>query len=327
MKDICISVVIPVYNCEKTLKRCIDSILAQTIIDKIEIIMVNDGSSDSSFEVMNDYYNKYPETIRILSQYNRGQSVARNLGINLATGKYVGFVDGDDYINNCFYEKMLELMDESTDLVISKRYNSNQLNEKYEKRPKEEINNCSIRDNKKALSKTSTFVCDKLFKLSVIKKGNIYFPEKYRYAEDLYFLVIYKYYSGKMKISNESVYFYRKKSDSITNSCDIRWMDICKVLGEIQLFFVERNCFSEYAEELLNITIGFYCRRIKVMKVTGKKHIQILFVIKMINYLKKNYPSKWRRMLDDYQIKTCKRIRKSRILMCLYIVIPNEFKR
>ena len=98
-----VSVVIPVYNVEDYLRDCLDSIVNQTLKD-IEIICINDGSTDNSLEILEHYKSK-DERIKVISQENGGISAARNKGIDLASGDYISFIDSDDYIDNNFYEK------------------------------------------------------------------------------------------------------------------------------------------------------------------------------------------------------------------------------
>ena len=100
-----ISVIVPVYNVEKYLARCLDSIINQTLAD-IEIICINDGSTDNSLEILNDYAKK-DSRIKIIDQTNAGLSCARNAGMQIAQGEYIGFVDSDDWIDLDFYEKLV----------------------------------------------------------------------------------------------------------------------------------------------------------------------------------------------------------------------------
>jgi len=101
-----VSVIIPVYNLEKYVSRCLDSVIGQTLQD-IEIICINDGSTDKSLDVLRDYETNDPR-IRVFDKENRGQGVARNMGIGLAKGEYIGFVDGDDWVEADMYEAMYE---------------------------------------------------------------------------------------------------------------------------------------------------------------------------------------------------------------------------
>lgn len=111
-----ISIIIPVYNSESFLVKCLDSVCAQIIKD-IEIICVNDGSLDNSLNILREYAQK-DGRIKIINQKNQGQSVARNNALKKAKGKYIGFIDSDDYIDNDFYQKLYEAAEkESADIV------------------------------------------------------------------------------------------------------------------------------------------------------------------------------------------------------------------
>jgi len=117
-----LSVVIPVYNGEKYIRRCIDSVLHQKDFDAkwLDIILINDGSTDKSFDILIDYETKYPNTIRVYDQVNAGVSSTRNKGIELATGTYLTFIDQDDFIDKDFCKVMYDaaLVDDS-DVICS----------------------------------------------------------------------------------------------------------------------------------------------------------------------------------------------------------------
>ena len=99
-----VSVIIPVYNCEKYIEECIESLINQTL-QECEFIFVNDGSKDKSEEIIKKYADK-DERITLINQKNSGVSVARNIGIKKAVGEYIGFVDADDYVESDYYEKL-----------------------------------------------------------------------------------------------------------------------------------------------------------------------------------------------------------------------------
>lgn len=112
-----VSVIIPVYNSEKYLKRCLDSVVNQTL-ENFEIIIVNDGSSDNSLNILNEYKQKYSQII-LLNQNNKGQAVARNRALDIAKGEYISFVDSDDFIENNMLELMYkEAVASNVDMVI-----------------------------------------------------------------------------------------------------------------------------------------------------------------------------------------------------------------
>jgi glycosyltransferase involved in cell wall biosynthesis len=111
-----ISVIVPVYNVEKYLHRCIDSILTQTNSD-LEVILINDGSTDKSLEIC-EFFAVLDKRIKIINQENKGPAAARNAGINVAKGVYIGFVDADDFIEPAMYENMMNIAKNTSAEVI-----------------------------------------------------------------------------------------------------------------------------------------------------------------------------------------------------------------
>ena len=113
-----VSIVIPLYNAEKTIGYCLESILNQTFQD-FEVIIINDGSRDNSQEVINRYLNKYPKKLRIYKQENLGVATTRNRGIEYSRGKYIFFIDNDDYIDSDYLETFVkEIQNSKSDMVI-----------------------------------------------------------------------------------------------------------------------------------------------------------------------------------------------------------------
>ena len=114
MSKIDVSIIIPIYNCEKYLKECIESILMQTL-KKIEVILIDDGSTDNSLKICKLFQSKDPR-IKVIHQENVGVSKARENGLKIATGKYISFIDADDYIKEDFLEKLYnEIRENKTD--------------------------------------------------------------------------------------------------------------------------------------------------------------------------------------------------------------------
>lgn len=114
-----ISVIIPVYNIEKYLKKCVDSVLHQSFED-YEIILINDGSTDNSFEIVNDYAKQYPDKVIAYSKENGGLSSARNYALDRATGEYITFLDSDDYLDSDYLERLYTAAKENdSDMVCS----------------------------------------------------------------------------------------------------------------------------------------------------------------------------------------------------------------
>ncbi|MCI2255194.1 glycosyltransferase [Domibacillus sp. PGB-M46] len=212
-----ISIIVPIYNVEQYLKKCVDSILAQTFQD-YEIILVNDGSTDACGEICDDYINK-DSRIRVIHKKNGGLADARNTGINAANGDYLGFVDSDDWLEPTMYETLYnvcfsENADISTCLIETQRKNKNQ---------KTKVNKKEIKvfTSFEAISslyegKLSGFsACNKLYKKSLFE--NVEFP-KGRVYEDA--AIMYKLFSYASKIAfvNLPLYKYNYRDHSITRS-------------------------------------------------------------------------------------------------------------
>lgn len=113
-----ISVIVPVYNVDKYLNKCLYSLLAQTIISKMEIILIDDGSTDSCGQICDEYADLH-EAVRVFHQQNQGVSTARNTGLSKASGEYIAFVDADDFVEPWYFERMLTLAKvENADLIV-----------------------------------------------------------------------------------------------------------------------------------------------------------------------------------------------------------------
>lgn len=170
-----VSVIVPVYNVEKYLARCLDSLVAQTLED-IEIICVNDGSTDNSADILAKYAEK-DDRITVITQSNAGLSNARNAGIDIATGDYIGFLDSDDFIEKDFYEKLYNSVTQhNADVACASIIREN------EKKRKELIkyDNVVVKSGiseKFALVKAPEhcYVWNKIYKTNVLKEKEIRF--------------------------------------------------------------------------------------------------------------------------------------------------------
>lgn len=223
-----ISIIIPVYKAEKYIHECIDSILAQTLTE-FELILINDGSPDKSGDICDKYAEK-DNRIKVIHKKNEGPSIARNIGINIAKGKYIGFVDSDDVISNDMYEKMYNnIINNNSDIVIcgyseiniSKDKTTNLTNPL---NGKNFIEGRAIRKEFEELISKNTILgyaslWNKLYCKKFIVKNNILINEKLKIAEDLCFNIEAILKAEKISSVNEALYSYRKiNENSITNS-------------------------------------------------------------------------------------------------------------
>lgn len=202
----CISVIVPVYNSERTLHRCVDSILSQTFSD-FELILVDDGSSDSSGCICDNYARK-DKRVRVFHKMNGGVSSARNLGLDNAIGKWVTFCDSDDYVEDdwlgifmrcCSHDKCLIM--QSVNFVGNVPVKNNS-----------DVDNCNVCEFVETFYDSAIlgYVFNKLFLLPKIRQNYIRFDEKLKYREDEVFVLHYCLYcnSGIVYTAN-SGYFYQ----------------------------------------------------------------------------------------------------------------------
>lgn len=214
MKEI--SVIVPVYNSEKFLEKCLTSILEQTIINIIDIIIVNDGSSDNSEEIILKFLKKYPESIKYYKQENKGLSSARNLGIKKSKTKYIGFVDSDDYINKKMFEKMYNRIMSKCDIVICgiEKCDVNGNKIAYEQVGKNEEMTAKETINKILSYRIQCYACNKLYKRRLFIENNIQYPEG-RFYEDIVTIFKLLMVSNKVSIVGEPLYYYVQHNESI----------------------------------------------------------------------------------------------------------------
>lgn len=222
-----ITIIVPAYNCEKTLSKCIDSLIMQTY-KKIEIIIVDDGSSDHTYEVMKKYA-KIDERIILVRQENGGPGVARNTGMKLATGRYFTFVDSDDTIEKNYIESMLDIaIKYELDLIISgiSIYGEKKINTSGGCNII--IGNTDIRSNVISLIKDGKLnaPCAKLYRRDIQEKNEVYMPTNIDIGEDLQFNLSYIQYVTRMGILDLNLYIYYTCNSTLTRKYRNKEYDI-----------------------------------------------------------------------------------------------------
>jgi len=213
-----ISIIVPVYNAEKHLKECLDSIINQTL-KEIQIIIINDGSNDNSKEIILDYGSK-DDRILFINSLNEGVSAARNKGIEKATGKYIGFVDADDYLDPKMYQRLFEVAEEqNASLAIC---NAMVADEKVESKKRLKLKNESVVVSDKAglVMDFLGFKYDyanwnKIYALEIVKKYHLKFYENLAIWEDLLFNLEFIVYANKIVTLSEGLYYYRVHDASV----------------------------------------------------------------------------------------------------------------
>lgn len=243
-----ISIVIPVYNAEKYLVECLDSICRQTLTD-IEILCVNDGSADASPEILRQYAEK-DKRFRVLDQPNKGVSAARNAAMPLAGGRYVWFIDADDMIEHDSCRLLFEKAEESGAEMVLLFYRG----EGKDKRPA--WRKISADDKTSFAGKRILFnypaAWNALRSVDFLRKNKISFPEGIASAEDHFMHWQSVVLAEKIAVIPERLYYYRRHTQSASISGFEKWMDIVPAYDAIRRFLIESGYYAEYRNEFLS---------------------------------------------------------------------------
>ena len=203
-----VSVIIPVYNSEKTIKECVESALLQSYKD-IEIIAVNDGSKDTSLDILREYV-KADCRIMIIDKENSGVSAARNSGLLCASGEYVVFLDADDRLDDHCVERLMECMTEDVDLVVGSYSEFRTKTEcNFIKREKSSLSISDIKNDMLRYDPLFETPWAKLFRMSIINRNCLKFDESLVLGEDHRFNLQYLKSCRKIAVSDKNVYYYR----------------------------------------------------------------------------------------------------------------------
>lgn len=255
------SIVVPVYNAEKTLRPCIDSILLKMPEDA-ELILVNDGSTDSSSQICEQYV-EADSRVRYLSQENRGVSVARNRGIRTACGKYILFVDSDDRVTDTYFDAIAQAVDSKcADYTVFSNYVEDQrgmhqqaVKQFYDDNPDivfEQFGDLICRQ----------FInspCAKVYKRAILDENGICFPEGYSIAEDWAFNILYAAHCGSCQIINEPIYIVNRSNEaSLSRSKrDEKKENQIAEIGMMIRSYVEEAPLTETQKDSLRRALNF----------------------------------------------------------------------
>ena len=272
-----ISVIVPVYNVEKYIDKCLNSLVNQTLQD-IEIIVVNDGSPDNSQKIIDRYVRGYPDKVKSYTKENGGQGSARNLGLKYVTGKYLSFVDSDDWLELNALEDMYNLaLKEKSDIVIC------DMIDHYED-GSSRIFNCTNFDS---VYEVTPSACNKLFKFSVV--SDIKFLDREWY-EDFNFTT--KALLKNIKISTISLPFYHchaRLISTMNNNNSIKNLDMITVIEDLKEYANKNNLYNE---EVFAYLIFNHILITSINRVAKQKNKDVKYVLnKFINYCHKNIPN------------------------------------
>ncbi len=291
-----VSIIVPVYNVEAYLDKCLNSLINQTLED-IEIIVVNDGATDRSQEIIEKYAKKSPK-IQAYIKENGGLSDARNYGLQYCTGEYIGYVDSDDFVELNMYELLYEAARKNhSDVVECNLFHT------YDEGEDIEIGEI-IKDKKRMLMFGRSVVWNKIYQREWLLQTKVTFHKGLIYEDIEFYLKLIPYIHQYTYI-DEALIHYVQRSTSINNYSTLKTLDILSVLQTVNKYYEEQGFYEEYKEaiEFFYIRVLLCSSFLRMCKIRDKKERK-LALEKNWTFLNKTYPN-WKnnRVLRKEKVK------------------------
>lgn len=257
-----ISVIVPVFNCAKYLEESLNSLLLQTY-DNIEIICINDGSTDNSGKILEEYAKK-DKRIKITHKKNEGQSIARNIGLELATGEWISYIDADDKVSLSLYQKFINTLNsvkKPFDIYMfncrlfgekdAKTFSTKFINIKEWNNHTDEYSIHTFDDHKNPFGGNMSAI-NKIYKKTFLNSLQTEINNKNLFPENLILEDQYFYFLTMLKVKsiivNPEVLYHYRKSNTVSTMATLgnKVFDIFKILDKIENLLVEMNLYEEY---------------------------------------------------------------------------------
>lgn len=304
-----LSIIVPVYNSEKTIEKCLKTLSKQTL-DEIEIIIINDGSTDKSSSIIEKYAKKFPNKIKYINRENKGIGFTRNEGIKIASGEFLGFVDSDDFVALNMFEKLYKkAITEKADIAICNYTivnDSNNQSKVFVNIP----NNTSLQVKPEIINSIDFAPWNKIYKKELF--NDIYFPEKLKY-EDLNTII--KVFSKAKKIVkiNDYCYYYFNNPSGETTTINSKIFDIFFIFDDLLKYF------SESDKKIRNQIKILCCRKLFIYTELSLKSKNINFTIQFLDAVYDYLNSKFYGWKLNYIINS-----KSIKSLCLRLLQLNK---
>lgn len=303
------SIIVPVYNVENYLKKCLESLIKQTYYN-LEIICINDGSTDNSLQILREYKKK-DKRIKVINQKHYGVSHTRNNGIRISKGDFITFVDSDDFIDLNVFEKCVKkIINNNADIVVYQLIAENQKYQRYID------NKIYISDPYSAIRDYNLYpsTCNKIFRRKIIIENNIFFKEDVKYAEDAIFKEFAFIKSTVIALEPSVIYHYVYRKNSAERSLN----EIIKIESQIKRidylydFYIKNNELRNI-DNLIEILVQRVIPLINIVKNKDLKNFYKLIFLKLynsklkpfINYnynnISQSYIKKLKNFLSDFK--------------------------
>lgn len=293
-----VSIIIPAYNTEEYMAQCLESLLKQTM-KEIEIIAVDDGSTDHTLSILKQYEERYPERVRVFHKENGGQASARNLAMQHAQGEYLGFVDSDDWIDLEMYEEMYQkAVEEDADIVVC---------DMVEHYPNREVYHHASRFEDKY--RVTPSACNKIFRKDFA--GDVRFPEGFWY-EDFEYTTKQLMKTEKISVIHKGFYHcHCREVSTMNNNNSAMNKDMLEVIRHLEKFAEEKGWQEKYADVIEYL----YIEHIIITTINRLESQNNQQKRAVINYLRKETLKKYPKFYKDSVFATFPK--KRQIIACL----------
>ncbi len=281
-----VTVVIPVYNVERYIEKCVNSVKEQTYRD-YEIVLVDDGSTDSSGDIC-DRLGGESSNIRVIHQTNKGLGGARNTGLENCKTKYIFFLDSDDYINPSALQRCVETAEKNAcDIVFFDRVSVNEAGEKGVVYSLQAPGNQPLaREQINGIFKNPS-ACDKLYKTSLFTEHDIRFPEKVWYEDLRTIPKLVPFAERAVKLSGEPIYYYLQRETSIMHTPDYGRIvrERTEALSDLIDYYKQQNLYYEYREEL-SFAIMYHALILPCLEMHRSRGKCDAYIARLLQYVK-----------------------------------------
>lgn len=276
-----VSVIIPVYNVEKYLKRCLDSVLNQTLRD-IEIICINDGSTDTSVQILEEYGTK----IKVIHSKNKGVSEARNTGLKAATGEYIAFLDSDDFVDDTFYEKLYKGATEyNADIACANILRENEKEKTHIVKYDELTTAKDIQDRfNLAYCPKYNFVWNKIYKKSLLDENKILFVPGIVYEDMCFTPDVLQVAKCVISVPGTNYHYWKHKGSLIKCNSDKARAD--KLYAYEHLTQIcKKNNLNVSTKDDLTVKKNFFIFGLKILQIKKYPATQKFYLFGFIKIL------------------------------------------
>lgn len=285
-----VSVIVPVYNTEKYLRKCLDSLVNQTL-GEVEIVVINDGSSDSSPEIICEYVEAYPDRFVYKSQENSGQAVARNAALSQCHGEYVGFLDSDDFVKPDMFARMYEKAKAQDADYVACGYSDLTYENGKEIVLQHYVASRVALQTKDMYKGALVSPFLHLYRREILLKSQVKFPEGVIYEDTAFYLNLIPYIHKLAVIEEPLAYRVRHSNSTMTNFKAEKVAQIFPVLDAAIAYYKEHGFYEAYREELEYFCVRvLLCSSIQRIGKVAERSARKTLVNSTLSYVEREFP-------------------------------------